>query len=707
VLAGTQTTTRRGRRRPPSQRERPCSRAPGGGLIPVIAVALLLTFLAGALIAPSVGRAAPRTVATVRISAPPKSAIAGTAFKATDLTRNLGRRRTRRTVTAYLASKDRRPSRDDVLLGSRTVRPLRPGGSSRALRRITIPARTRGGTYRLIACAGADVSKRRYDRAACSIARRRIRILSATPANTAAPGVAGSPADGQSLAARQGAWRGLGRLSYAHQWRRCDRTGKRCADIAGATAPTYAVTSTDVGATIRVAVTASNALGAGQAQSPPTGGVLAAPPADTAPPVISGRPVIGETVTAASGTWTGTQPIGYGYQWQRCDGFGANCTSIPGAGDAGYAVAAQDVPGTLRVTVTASNQATAVTSTSDPVTTGAFMNPVFAAAATPDPFVLDDGGRHTSYWEFHTGNRFPILHSTDLLHWTPAGTAFADRPAWATQQPDWHPWAPTVLQREQPCNTPATGPCYVMYFTALDPSGTNCVGVATASSPGGPYAPDPEPLSTTGTNDRIGCGDAAGRGNIDPSPFVDADGTLYLYVATDRPGGVLNPTISVIPLATDAVHALAGPTGGRKALLAGDATGWEHDPSLAWPVVEGPAMVRRIVNGSPLYYLLYSGGSYRAAYGMGYAISDSPTAGFEGHKQGQILRESADVLSPGGGDTPVVGPNGATWMVYHGRQAPSYDTIRSLRIDRFSWQPGSPDVPVIGGPTSTPQPFAP
>jgi hypothetical protein len=60
-------------------------------------------------------------------------------------------------------------------------------------------------------------------------------------------------------------------------------------------------------------------------------------------------------LSASTGTWTGTTPIGYSYQWRRCDSAGANCFSISGATGSTYQVTNADGGSSLRVLVTAVN----------------------------------------------------------------------------------------------------------------------------------------------------------------------------------------------------------------------------------------------------------------------------------------------------------------------------------------------------------------
>jgi hypothetical protein len=81
-----------------------------------------------------------------------------------------------------------------------------------------------------------------------------------TPAVSVAPSITGTPQQGQTLTAAPGTWSAAD-ATFAYQWQKCDAAGANCADIAGQTAQTYAVQPTDVGATLRVNVTATNRFG--------------------------------------------------------------------------------------------------------------------------------------------------------------------------------------------------------------------------------------------------------------------------------------------------------------------------------------------------------------------------------------------------------------------------------------------------------------
>ena len=80
----------------------------------------------------------------------------------------------------------------------------------------------------------------------------------AAPVNSAQPTISGTAKVGEELSASNGTWSG-DVSSFTYQWQRCSSSG--CADVDGATARTYGVRTADVGAQIRVAVTAHNSSG--------------------------------------------------------------------------------------------------------------------------------------------------------------------------------------------------------------------------------------------------------------------------------------------------------------------------------------------------------------------------------------------------------------------------------------------------------------
>jgi predicted phosphodiesterase len=67
-------------------------------------------------------------------------------------------------------------------------------------------------------------------------------------------------------------------VSYGFQWRRCDGAGAACADISGETGAGYRLVPADVGQTVRVIVTATNADGTGTASSTAHGPIVSQPP---------------------------------------------------------------------------------------------------------------------------------------------------------------------------------------------------------------------------------------------------------------------------------------------------------------------------------------------------------------------------------------------------------------------------------------------
>jgi hypothetical protein len=82
-----------------------------------------------------------------------------------------------------------------------------------------------------------------------------------------------------------GTWTGAAPITFTFAWQRC--AGGNCVAIAGATNATYTPASADVGATLRVLVTAANSFGSATALSPQTAAVTSVP-ASTSPPTVVG-----------------------------------------------------------------------------------------------------------------------------------------------------------------------------------------------------------------------------------------------------------------------------------------------------------------------------------------------------------------------------------------------------------------------------------
>jgi hypothetical protein len=99
------------------------------------------------------------------------------------------------------------------------------------------------------------------------------------PANTALPTVSGGPTIRATFTASAGTWSNAP-TAFAYAWQSCSTSGGSCADLAGATGASYVPAARDVGATLRVRVTATNSGGSTSATSAVTAQVTAPPAAN-------------------------------------------------------------------------------------------------------------------------------------------------------------------------------------------------------------------------------------------------------------------------------------------------------------------------------------------------------------------------------------------------------------------------------------------
>ena len=92
------------------------------------------------------------------------------------------------------------------------------------------------------------------------------------------------------------------------------------------------------------------------------GGAAATPPSNSVAPSVSGTAVVDQVLTTTNGTWTGTAPITYSYQWKR------GATNI-GTNASTYTLVQADAGNTSNITcvVTATNTAGSANATSNTV----------------------------------------------------------------------------------------------------------------------------------------------------------------------------------------------------------------------------------------------------------------------------------------------------------------------------------------------------
>jgi hypothetical protein len=150
-----------------------------------------------------------------------------------------------------------------------------------------------------------------------------------SPSADTSPAIGGTVSLGRQLTANIGTYEGDLPIKTTFVWQRCDATGTHCRTITTAKKVVYTPTAADIGFTLRLTVTATNAYGKMTAQSDPTD------PISLMPPNIRGRRIVG--------TGKGEYLAGGGHD-DTIFGLGGNDTLLGGAGDdAIYGGAGNDI----------------------------------------------------------------------------------------------------------------------------------------------------------------------------------------------------------------------------------------------------------------------------------------------------------------------------------------------------------------------------
>ncbi len=209
--------------------------------------------------------------------------------------------------------------------------------------------------------------------------------------STLQPVIDGVPAVGRSLSVTTGTWSPLP-SSFSYTWERCDSNGRACAPIARASARFYRVTHADVGHALISLVRATNATATQDAFSTATAPVVPASvhgPTAVAAPQITGAAVSGSRLIAGAGRWKGVGPLGFAFQWFRCDPLGNRCAPVRGATAAAYRLGTADEGQAIGLTLRATDP------TGTTVAFASLVGPVPAQStltATAAPTISGGGG---------------------------------------------------------------------------------------------------------------------------------------------------------------------------------------------------------------------------------------------------------------------------------------------------------------------------
>jgi hypothetical protein len=280
----------------------------------------------------------------------------------------------------------------------------------------------------------------------------------------------------------------------------------------------------------------------------------------------------------------------------------------------------------------------------------------------PDPDVILVGQTYFAYATNSVAGDIQIIDSTDLTNWTAVGNALPSLPAWASAN---YTWAPAVAM---------IGGEFVLYYAVdVGGSGKECISVATAGQPQGPF--------TDKSTAPLECQKALG-GSIDPASFIDTNGTPYLVWKSGGPGSSkiwseqLNPSGTAFAMG-------ANPT----TLLVPDQS-WEAG------TVEAPDLV---TTGGH-YFLFYSGNDWNSAhYAVGVATCAGPLGPCTDAAPTPILSSGSGLAGPGG-ESVFADTSGDFWIAFHAwvPGAVGFPNSRDLYLRRLSFSGPVPTVTTSG-----------
>jgi len=268
---------------------------------------------------------------------------------------------------------------------------------------------------------------------------------------------------------------------------------------------------------------------------------------------------------------------------------------------------------------------------------GTFLNPI-VPGDHPDPSILKDGEDY--YLVFSTFDAYPALrvwHSRDLVNWVPISAAL--------NKAIGSLWAPEICKH---------GDTFYIYAHARTPE-YRSIYVVTAKNPHGPWS---EPVDLKLTR------------HIDPGHVVGEDGKRYLFLS----GG------DRVQLADDGLST-AGPVSHVY-----DPWHYPEDWVVESFSPEGPKVLR---HGQYFYMVLAVGGTAGPPTGhmVIAARSRSVHGPWEQAPNNPIVRtnSASEKWWSRGHATPVEGPDGSWWLVYHGYENGYWTLGRQPLLDPMHW----------------------
>lgn len=287
------------------------------------------------------------------------------------------------------------------------------------------------------------------------------------------------------------------------------------------------------------------------------------------------------------------------------------------------------------------------------------QNPVISAIYTPDPAPYVHGDKvylfvdHDEDDAVYFKMKDWILFSTeDMVNWTYLGTPVTTETfAWAAQGD--RAWAAQAVERK--------GKWY-WYLCCNTADGKDALAVAVADNPQGPW------------RDAIGGPLATGWGFIDPTVFIDDDGTPYLFWGNKGFWyGKLNDNMISFADGYKEVPGYTDP-----------AAFGELQSKMDWSVghnrmmtqyEEGPWVTKR----GDMYYAVYPAGGVPEY--MGY--STAPTIHGPWTFRGRIMDEAKNSFTIHGGNITF---RGHDYMFYHNGMLPNGSGFRrSTAIEEFKF----------------------